>query len=311
MIARAQIEHAHRRIAPYIRETPVVAVNGADLGIDARVLLKLELLQHTGSFKPRGAFTNLLTRELPRAGVVAASGGNHGAAVAYAAMRLGIAARIFVPTISPRAKVRRIESYDADVVVAGARYADALAQSMRWQRQSGALSVHAYDQEETVLGQGTVALELEQQAGALDTVLVAVGGGGLIGGMAAWFAGRVKVVGVEPRTSCALHAALEAGAPVDVEVEGIAADSLGARSVGTLMFPIARSYVDHVALVSDVEIENARRALWEKLRIVAEPGGAAALAAVLSGAYVPEPDERVAVLVCGGNVDALPGQRDG
>lgn len=308
MISRDQIERAYERIASHVRETPVISVDGADFGVDAPVVLKLELLQHTGSFKPRGAFVNLLTRDIPRAGVVAASGGNHGAAVAYAARRLGIPARIFVPTISPRTKVERIRDYGAEVVVTGARYADALAQSIAWQQESGALPIHAYDQEQTLLGQGTVALELERQVDGLDTVLVAVGGGGLIGGMAAWLAGRVKVVGVEPRTSCALHAALDAGEPVDVEVEGIAADSLGARSVGRLMFPIARRHVDRVVLVSDADIERAQRLLWESLRVAAEPGGATAVAAILSGAYAPVPGERVAVLVCGGNVEGVPGR---
>lgn len=305
MIDRAGIEEAYERISPYIRATPVVELEGADFDTLATVFLKLELLQHSGSFKPRGAFMNLLSRDVPNAGVVAASGGNHGAAVAYAAQRLGIPARIFVPTISPRAKVQRIKDYGADVVVTGARYADALAASQNWIEQSGAMPIHAYDQEETLLGQGTTGLELERQVKDLDTVLVSVGGGGFIGGIAAWFAGSVKVVGVEPHTSCALHAALRSGHPVDVDVEGIAADSLGARCVGRLMFPIAQSRVDHVALVADTDIEHAQQALWRSLRIVTEPGGATALAALTSGAYKPAPGERVAVLVCGGNTDAV------
>lgn len=305
-IHRADIEDAYGCISSYIRRTPVVEVNGAEFGSRCAMLaLKLELLQHTGSFKPRGAFVNLLRRDIPEAGVVAASGGNHGAAVAYAAMRLGVPAKIFVPTISPGAKVQRIRDYGAEIVVAGARYADALARSEKWIEETGALSIHAYDQEETVIGQGTTGLELEEQVDDLDTVLVSVGGGGFIGGIAAWFAGKVKVVGVEPETSCALHAALAAGEPVDVDVEGIAADSLGARSVGRLMFPIALAYVDHVALVSDRQIRAAQHVLWRGLRIAAEPGGAAALAAMVSGAYAPEPDERVAVVVCGGNTDAV------
>lgn len=305
MIDRTSIEEAYRRIAPYIRRTPVIVVEGADFGVAVPLHLKLELLQHSSSFKPRGAFVNLLTREVPDAGVVAASGGNHGAAVAYAAMRLGVPARIFVPTVSPQAKVQRIKDYGAEVVVGGARYADALAASEAWIAESGALAIHAYDQEETLLGQGTTGLELESQVPDLDTLLVAVGGGGFIGGIAAWYGGRVKIVGVEPGTSRALHAALEAGAPVDVEVEGIAADSLGARSVGRLMFPIAQAHVDRVVLVGDDDIRAAQQALWDKLRLVAEPGGAAALAAVLSGAYRPEPGERLGVLVCGGNTDAV------
>lgn len=305
MISRQQIEDAYGRIAPHIRKTPVIVVDGAEFGTQGPLALKLELLQHSSSFKARGAFMNLLTRDVPAAGVVAASGGNHGAAVAFAAMRLGVPAKIFVPTVSPKAKVARITDYGAEVVVTGARYADALGAAEAWIAETGALSIHAYDQEETLLGQGTTGLELEAQIPDLDTVLVSVGGGGFIGGIAAWFGGRVKVVGVEPQTSRALHAALEAGAPVDVEVEGIAADSLGARSVGRLMFPIAQAHVDHVVLVQDDDIRQAQQALWSKLRLVAEPGGAAALAAVISGAYRPEPGERLGVLVCGGNTDAV------
>jgi len=305
MIERQQIENAYQRIAPHIRQTPVIDVDGVEFGAHDPLALKLELLQHSGSFKARGAFMNLLTRDVPKAGVVAASGGNHGAAVAFAAMRLGVPAKIFVPTVSPKAKVERIRDYGADVVVTGARYADALGAAEDWIAKTGALSVHAYDQHETLLGQGTTGLEFEAQVGDLDTVLVSVGGGGFIGGIAAWFGGRVKVVGVEPETSRALHAALDAGAPVDVEVEGIAADSLGARSVGKMMFPIAQAHIDKVVLVGDSDIQAAQQALWSKLRIIAEPGGAAALAAVISGAYKPASGERLGVLVCGGNTDAV------
>lgn len=305
MISKSQIETAYGRILPYIRKTPVIEVDGADFGVDVPIVLKLELLQHSSSFKARGAFMNLLTREVPAAGVAAASGGNHGAAVAYAAMRLGIPAKIYVPTVSPQAKVQRIKDYGADVVVTGARYADALAECEAWIEETGALSVHAYDQAETLMGQGTMGLEFEAQVPDLDTVLVSVGGGGFIGGIAAWYGGAAKVIGVEPRTSRALHAALEAGAPVDVDVEGVAADSLGARSVGRLMFPIAQAHVDRVVLVEDDDIRAAQSALWSKLRLVAEPGGAAALAAVMCGAYTPRPGEKLGVLVCGGNTDAV------
>lgn len=304
-IDRASIEEAYSRISPYVRRTPVLAVDGQDFGTEAPLFLKLELMQHSSSFKARGAFMNLLSRVVPASGVVAASGGNHGAAVAYAAMRLGIPAKIFVPTVSPQAKVQRIKDYGAEVVIVGDRYAEALAASEAWIAESGALSVHAYDQRETLLGQGTAGLEFESQVANLDTVLVAVGGGGFIGGIAAWFGGRVKVVGVEPRNSRALHAALEAGGPVDVEVDGIAADSLGARSVGRLMYPIAAAQVAEVLLVEDDDIRAAQAALWNQLRLIAEPGGAAAMAAVLSGAYKPRPDERLGVLVCGGNTDAV------
>ena len=305
-VDRERIEQTHALIRPHVRVTPVVEVSGADFGLAAFSLtLKLELLQHSGSFKARGAFANLLLRTVPPAGVVAASGGNHGAAVAYAAMRLGVRAKIFVPTVSSPAKIERIRSYGADLVVQGERYADALAASQTYVAESGALPVHAFDQAETLLGQGTVGLELAGQAPALDTLLVAVGGGGLIGGIAAWFAGRVKVIGVEPQAAPTLFEALKAGAPVDAPAGGIAADSLAPRRVGALMFPIARAHVARVVLVSDDAIRAAQQRLWASVRIVAEPGGAAAFAAVLSGAYVPGPGERVGVVVSGGNTTAV------
>jgi threonine dehydratase len=206
IIGRDEIAQTKRLIRPHIRRTPIIEADAADFGLTtARLSFKLELLQHAGSFKTRGAFTNLLTREVPKAGVVAASGGNHGAAVAYAAMKLGIPAKIFVPTISSPAKIQRIRDYRAELVVTGDRYADALAASEVWAQQSGALSIHAYDQRETLLGQGTIGLEIEQQSPDIDTLLVAVGGGGLIAGIAAWFAGRVRVVGVEPEASPTLY----------------------------------------------------------------------------------------------------------
>jgi threonine dehydratase len=267
--------------------------------------LKLEHLQHGGSFKTRGAFANLLLREVPAAGVVAASGGNHGAAVAYAARQLSVPAKIFVPTVSSPAKIRRIRDYGADLVVTGERYADALAASEEWARESGAMTIHAYDQEETILGQGTLALELQRQAPQLDTLLVAVGGGGLIGGIAAWYAGSVHVVAVEPEGAPTLHAALAAGRPVDAPAGGIAADSLAPRQVGRLMFPIAQAYVARPVLVTDEAIRRAQQSLWDSTRLVAEPGGAAALAALLSGAYVPAPAERVGVVISGANTTAV------
>lgn len=306
MISRDRIAATHQRIEPYVRRTPVIEVQSADFGLQSfRLGLKLESLQHSGSFKARGAFASLVECEVPPAGVVAASGGNHGAAVAYAAMRLGIRATIYVPRISSPAKIERIRSYGADLVVGGDRYADAWEASERWAAESGALRVHAYDQTETVLGQGTVGVELEDQLPDVDTLLVAVGGGGLIGGIAAWYAGRVRIVGVEPEAAPSLARAMEAGRPVDVEVGGLAADSLGARRVGTLMYPIAEAYVDHVALVPDETIRHAQIALWNALRIVTEPGGAAAMAALLCGAYRPAPDERIAVVLCGGNSTAV------
>ena len=305
-IDRSAIERVYGVIAPYIRQTPVVDVDAADFDVrHSRVLVKLELLQRAGSFKTRGAFANLLTREIPQAGVVAASGGNHGAAVAYAAMTLKIPAKIFVPTVSSPAKVERIRAYGADLVVGGERYADALAASDAWAAQSGALAVHAFDQRETLLGQGTVGLELSGQAPQLDTLLVAVGGGGLIGGIAAWYAGRVRIVGVEPESAPTLTDALKAGRPVDAPAGGIAADSLAPRRVGELMFPIARAHVDRVVLVTDEAIAAAQRALWESLRIAAEPGGAAVLAALQSDAYTPAANERVGIVLSGGNTGAV------
>ena len=299
------IRAARARIRPHVRHTPVLRVAPQDFGIalDHPLTLKLELLQHTGSFKPRGAFNNLLSRSVPAAGVAAASGGNHGAAVAYAAQRLGHKATIFVPEVSAPVKIARIKGYGADTRVGGARYADALEQCERFVAQSGALSVHAYDAAETITGQGSVGLEWQEAAPELDTVLVAVGGGGLIAGIAAWYGRGVKVVGVEPEGSRCLHASLEAGRPVDVAVESIAADSLGARNTGPLVFEIARQNVDHVALVADDAIVRTQRLLWERLRLAAEPGGAAALAALTSGRYVPRADEKVGVLLCGANVD--------
>ncbi len=293
-------------IRPHIRETPVIACAGSDLGLDAgAVILKLEQLQHSGSFKARGAFANLLLRQIPAAGVVAASGGNHGAAVAYAARARGVPARIFVPSISSPAKIARIRDYGAELVIAGDRYADALAASERWLEHSGGLAIHAFDQEETLLGQGTLALELERQAPVLDTVLVAVGGGGLIGGIAAWYGRRCRIVGVEPEAAPTLSRALAAGRPVDAEAGGIAADSLAPRRIGERVFPLARDFVERVVLVEDAAIAAAQRALWERLRLVLKPGGAAAFAALLSGRYRPATGERVAIILSGGNSNAV------
>ena len=304
-VGRREIERVREAIRPYVRVTPVVTVSGGDFGLAGfPITLKLELLQHSGSFKARGAFANLLMRKIPEAGVVAASGGNHGAAVAYAAMRLAIRAKIFVPTVAAPAKIARIRAYGADLDVGGERYADALAASTAWVERTGALPVHAFDQLETLLGQGTLGMELSEQA-PLDTVLVSVGGGGLIGGIAAWYAGRTRVIGVEPESAPTLTEALKAGRPVDAPAGGIAADSLAPRKVGELMFPIARAHVAKVLLVSDDAIRRAQDALWSAVRIVAEPGGAAAFAALLSGAYTPSAGERVGVVVCGGNSTAV------
>ena len=305
-INRDRIAATHQIIRPYIRRTPVINVEGADFCLSSNHLsFKLELLQHAGSFKTRGAFTNLLTREVPAVGVVAASGGNHGAAVAYAAMKLGVSAKIFVPGISSPAKLERIRGYGAELMVTGERYSDALAASEEWLSISGALPVHAFDQVETLLGQGTLGLEFEEQAPGLDTLLVAVGGGGLIGGISAWYEGKIKIIGVEPEMAPTLHKALEAGRPVDAEAGGIAADSLAPRRVGELVFPVAQRFVERVVLVTDDAIREAQEALWRILRVVAEPGGAAAFAALLSGRYKPQTGERVGVVVSGGNTVAV------
>jgi len=305
-ITRERIAATEKLIRPHIRRTPVLAVAGADFGLDVpAIIFKLELMQHAGSFKARGAFANLLMRAVPPAGVAAASGGNHGVAVAYAAKQLGAPATIFVPSISSPAKIARICQYGAELAVGGDRYADALAASETFVARSGALAVHAFDQAETLLGQGTLALELEQQVGDLDTLLVAVGGGGLIGGIAAWYGRTVKVVAVEPEASPTMERALAAGRPVDAETGGIAADSLAPRRIGELVYPIARDTVDRVVLVDDDAIRAAQRALWDTIRVVAEPGGAAAFAALLSRRYRPDPGEHVGVVVSGGNTVAV------
>ncbi len=305
-ITRQSIVATAEKIRSHIRRSPMMEIDGRELGLASRpVALKLELMQHSGSFKARGAFASLLLEPVPAAGVSAASGGNHGAAVAYAAQALGYKAAIFVPTISSPAKIARIRGYGADLVVDGDRYADALARCEAYCREHGARSIHAYDQIPTLLGQGTLGLEIETQAPEIDTLLVAVGGGGLIGGMAAALGGRVKIIGVEPEGAPSLHMALAAGRPVDAPQGSIAADSLAPLQVGHQMFPIAQRHVERVALVTDNAIRAAQHLLWDRLRIVAEPGGAAALAALTSGAYRPVKGERVCVLICGGNTTAV------
>ena len=317
MITRDDIRGTYETIRPYIRRTPVVQLDLGDLDPAAgelpAITLKLEQLQCSGSFKARGAFTNLLLRDVPPAGVVAASGGNHGVAVAYAAHRLGLPAKIFVPTVSAPAKVERIRQLGAELVVTGDRYADALAAAQAWVETSGAMSVHAFDQRETLLGQGTVALELTAQAagpddGGLDTVLVPVGGGGLIGGIAAWFAGSTRVIGVEPDGAPTLTQARAEGRPADAPAEGVAADALAPRRVGELVFPITQAYVEDVVLVGDAAILAAQRALWQAARIAAEPAASVGIAALLTGAYKPAPGERVAVVISGANM--APAQLD-
>ncbi len=299
-VSRGDIQMAGARIAEKVRVTPVM---GARLrGID--LLLKLELLQHTGSFKPRGAFNNVLARsELPDAGLIAASGGNHGLAVAYVARELAIPAEIYVAEVTPAVKRDRIAALGASVVVVGRLYQDALDASRERAQATGAVEIHAYDHPDTVAGQGTMALEIERQVPDVTTVVMAVGGGGFIGGAAAWFQGRVNLIAVEPRGSAALHHALAAGHPVDVDVDSVAGDSLGARSIGAVPFDSIVRGVTRSVVVDDDDIVAAQRLAWRELRLVVEPGGATALAGVLSGAIPVAPDEVPVVVVCGANAD--------
>jgi threonine dehydratase len=302
----AAVAAVESRIRPYVRRTPVISIDRADFGLPTGPLaLKLEQFQHSGSFKARGAFANLLLRDVPAAGVAAASGGNHGAAVAYAAGILGVPARIFVPEVSSAAKISRIRGYGADLVVEGATYSDALAVSQQWVAASGAMAVHAFNQAETVLGAGTLGLELRRQAPDVTTVLAGVGGGGLLSGIATACDGEVRVVGVEPEGAPTMTEALAAGRPVDAVTGSVAVDSLAPRRVGELTFSLVSRRVHSVVLVSDEAILQAQQALWDMLRVVGEPGGCAALAALLSGRYVPEPGESVAVVVSGANTTAV------
>jgi threonine dehydratase len=307
VITRADIHRTYEVIKPHVRRTPVLEVELADLigsgrrESRPRLTLKLEQLQRAGSFKARGAFANLLLRSVPAAGVVAASGGNHGAAVAYAAQQLGVPARVYVPAISAPAKIRRIRSFGADLVVGGDCYADALAAAQTWAADSGALRIHAFDQRETLLGQGSVGLELAEQTTELDTVLVPVGGGGLIGGIAAYFAGSVRVVGVEPTAAPTLTTAWARGGPADAPAGGVAADALAPHRVGDLVYPITRSHVREVVLVDDHAIRAAQRSLWQAARLFVEPAAAVGVAALLSSAYRPDAGERLAVIISGAN----------
>ncbi|MGX0902339.1 threonine dehydratase [Roseovarius sp. MBR-79] len=295
---QALISEARSRIAPHVRQTPVACVH---LGAQT-VHLKFEQMQHTGSFKARGAFNTLMQTRVPEAGIVAASGGNHGAAVAHAARTLGHQARIYVPQIAGPAKIALIRAQDAALQVVPGAYAEAAARAAEWRDATGAMEVHPYDAPATVAGQGTLMAEWEDQGLDADTVLIAVGGGGLIAGALGWLQGRRKVVAVEPETCDALHAAMAAGQPVDVDVSGIAANALGARRIGAICLDLARQYDVQTVRVADTAIRAAQVTLWQELRQLVEPAGATALAALLSGAYVPEAGERVAVLVCGGNV---------
>ena len=298
-----EIVAAHDRINALVRRTPVLELAPGTFGVPGRLTLKLELMQHTGSFKPRGAFNKMLSSQVPESGVIAASGGNFGLAVAYAAHTLGHRAEIFVPSNSPKLKAERIRALGAEVTVAEGYYDEALEASRGRAEETGALVMHAFDQPEIVAGQGTIGLELVEQVPDADTVLVAIGGGGLIGGIGAWYEGRTRVIGVEPETSTCMTSALEAGEPVDVEYGGYASDSLGCRRAGEIAFQVVSKFVERVVLVSGDAIREAQRALWDEIRVFAEPGGATSFAALLSGAYVPQPDEHVVVVVCGANGD--------
>jgi threonine dehydratase len=307
--SRTEIRAAGRRLAPWVRATPVLDVDAADLGISGisvPLVLKLELVQHAGSFKARGAHLQLLAPDLPDAGVAAASGGNYGVAVAYVAQRLGVPATVFVPDSTAPAKLDRLQALGAKVEVIPGFYADALEASHRHADTTGARLVHAYDQVEMILGSGSLACELDEQVaatGGVDRLVVAVGGAGLIGGIATWQRSAVRITGVETAGCRSLDAALRAGEPVDVDVSGIAADALGARRVGALGFEAARRWVDEVIVVDDADVVDAQRRLWSALRLATEPAGAAAFAALTTGALAVGPDERVAVVVCGANVD--------
>jgi threonine dehydratase len=303
MISRTEIQNAARRIAMHVRRTPVMALEENAFGVDAKIFFKLECLQHTGSFKPRGAFNCILSSTVPAVGVIAASGGNHGAAVAYAAHKLSHKAEIFVPVITPPNKVNRLRQYGATINVTGNNYSEALAASRERAAETGAVPIHAYDDPHVLAGQGTMAMEFEEQVRGLDSVLIAVGGGGLIGGAAAWYQDRIRVIAVEPERAPTLHNSLAAGQVVEVETGGVAADSLGARRAGELMFPIAQKFVSQSLLVTDEQIVNAQKLLWQNLRLIAEPGGATALAALISGVYKPHAGERVGVVLCGSNAE--------
>lgn len=301
---KQEIEAAQARIAPFILRTPVVDVDGFGLGY--RIEAKLEHMQHTGSFKARGAFNTLLSGPVPQAGLVAASGGNHGAAVAYAARALGHNAHIFVPEMAGASKIALIRGIGAQLTVVEGEYANALAKAREYENATGAMQIHAYDAPMTVSGQGTCMAEWDEQGLVADTILIAVGGGGLIGGAMAWIAQNGakarKIVAVEPATSCALHAALAAGKPIDVDVSGVAANALGARRIGEICFGLATAGNVQSVVVDDADITTAQRAIWAEMRQLVEPAGATALAALMGGAYRPEPGERVAVLVCGANI---------
>ncbi len=301
-VIASEIADAYDRVGTHVRRTPVLDVDADTFDLGFPLILKLELLQVTGSFKARGALSLLSAREVPDAGVVAASGGNFGLGIAWAAAKRAVPATIFVPASSPAAKIDRLRTAGAQVRVVDGYYADALAAAEDFVVDTGALRAHAYDQREVVAGQGTIALELEQQA-EFDTVIVACGGGGLLAGVAGWLGDRIRIIAVETNGTATLDRACAAGGPVDIEVSGIAASSLGARRLGSLAWEAFERWGDDHVLISDDDVLRAQALLWRDVRLVAEPGGVAALAALTSGVYRPVEGERVAVVVCGANTD--------
>ncbi len=295
------ITQAAERLGPFVRTTPSITVEGSELDSTGTVSLKLELLQHSGTFKARGASNFCLASEIGAAGVVAASGGNHGAAVAWAAKRLGHRATIFVPTISAPAKVERLRHYGADVHQVGAVYAESLEASQEFTAETGATPVHAYEAPLVMAGAGTIGLEFEAQVASLDAVVVACGGGGLVGGIATWLGSRTSIVACETRGTASYARALEAGEPVDVEISGVAADALGASRIGTLAWTQLQAAGAVSVVVDDEAVKAARNLLWDRFRLVTEPSAAVPVAALISGAYRPNPDAHVGVVVCGAN----------
>ncbi len=306
VLGRIDILAAWDRVRPFVHRTPVMNTDA----FGPEVAFKLEHMQHTGSFKARGAMNSVLSMKVPKAGFVAASGGNHGAAVAWAATKAGHRARIYVPDIAGPTKINLIKSLGGDLMVVPGAYSNALDTALEYEQQTGAAQIHAYDAPMTLAGQGTVMAEWEDQGLDADTILIAVGGGGLIGGAMAWTQGARKIVAVEPKNAPTLHNALKAGTPTEVAVSGIAANALGARKIGDLCFELAQTQGIQSITVTDDSIAQAQMALWEKLRILTEPAGATALAALLSGAYVPAKGERVAVLLCGANPAPAPFTKD-
>ncbi|HEX7437069.1 MAG TPA: threonine/serine dehydratase [Caldimonas sp.] len=303
-LTRIDILDARRRIGADIRHTPLLRLRGSELGIDcAELWLKLEQLQVGGSFKARGMFNRMRANTIPAAGVVIASGGNAGIAAACAAQALGVRCEVFVPDVTSQAKRAKLAELGAAVSVGGRGYADALRASLERQAESGALLMHAYDQLEVVAGAGTLAAEVEDDAGVPDRALVSVGGGGLIAGVAAWFEGRCRIEALEPELAPTLFRAREAGRPVDVDVAGIAADSLGARRVGAIAWDVTQRHVAAAHLVGEEAIRTAQLALWTSLRLAVEPAAALGLAALASGTVRPGPDERVLLVICGANLD--------